>query len=144
MKPPSLVALYMGAVAALAGIRSGAATALKRPVVDFLQQPHDRPPRRREARLHGRLARMSHEAAKGYFLKRDEAGPRWRAYRKSHSAPFFIAHVRDESGHRRPVQVASYDEALARGPYLIERVNGFGQVTQRWRSEPAVLIEAVK
>ncbi len=144
MKVPSLIALYVGAVAALDGIRGGAATVLKRPVVDFLQQPHDPPVSRRSERLHKQLARMSREAAKGYFLKRDEAGPRWRAYRKPHAAPFFIAHLRDERGRRRPVQVASYDEALARGPYLIERVNGFGQITQRWRSEPAVLIEAVQ
>lgn len=133
MKPSSLVALYVGAVAALAGIRGGAATVLKRPVVDFLQQRHDPPPRRREERLHRSLARMSHEAAKGYFLKRDAAGPRWRAYRKPHSAPFFIAHFRDKRGQRRQVQVATYEEASARATRLIEAVNGFGQVTHRWR-----------
>lgn len=136
MKVPSLVALYVGAVAALAGIRSGAATVLKRPVVDFLQQPHEPPPRRRDERLHKRLARMSHEAAKGYFLKRDAAGPRWRAYRKPHSAPFFAAHLRGQDGKRRMRQCASYEEASKAEPYMIERINGFGQVTHRWR--PAI------
>jgi hypothetical protein len=47
--------------------------------------------------------------------------------------PKFIAVVRTASGGRKYHQCHTRDQAMAHKPYLIEHVNGFGQVTHRER-----------
>jgi len=54
------------------------------------------------------------------------------AHAKPHGSPLFIAISRTPSG-RRYHQCATRDQALNHKPYVIEHVNGWGQVTRRER-----------
>ncbi len=56
---------------------------------------------------------------------------------RPHSSPMVIAICRAPDGGRRYHQCATRDQAIAHGPYLIEHVNGWGQVTRRERSKGA-------
>lgn len=51
-----------------------------------------------------------------------------------HSLPTFVAICRRADGTgRRYFTCRTHDQALQHGPYLIEHVNGWGQVTRRER-----------
>jgi hypothetical protein len=53
--------------------------------------------------------------------------------RSPHQQPGFIAIARTAEGKRKYFQCRTYEQALAHKPYLVEHVNGFGQVTRRDR-----------
>ena len=67
----------------------------------------------------------------GRALARKVARAR-RDRRWPHSTPTVIAICRSRNG-RKYYQCATRDQAIAHAPYLIEHVNGWGQVTRRER-----------
>ena len=71
--------------------------------------------------------RRAHRARVGNPSKRPSR-------REPHSAPSFVAICRRADGTgRRYFTCRTHDQALQHGPYLIEHVNGWGQVTRRER-----------
>lgn len=73
----------------------------------------------------------------GHRYRERRGGRRSRAKEArtgAHAAPMFIAISRRKDGlGRRYHQCTTRDQALAHHPYMIEHVNGWGQVTKRER-----------
>jgi hypothetical protein len=120
---------FLAATIAAAIAAVGSATkALRQEVEEFKREhPNARPSRARRTRWRHfeRVAR----AERRFFVK----GGRWFLRPHSPHQPKFIAVVRTSSGGRKYHQCHTRDQAMAHKPYLIEHVNGFGQVTHRER-----------
>lgn len=52
---------------------------------------------------------------------------------RPHSQPHFVAVLRGDGGRRAYHRCNTREQALQHRPYLVEHVNGFGQVTRRER-----------